>query len=120
MSETWRSISDIKQISDNQISARAAAPADSPWFSGHFPGNPILPGIAQLAIAFDVIKVFYYNKNLRIESVKKVRFKSLVKPEEMLDIMVTKVDNFSNAYSFKISTENNIACSGIINIKETD
>ncbi|HSF41034.1 MAG TPA: hypothetical protein VLT87_14655 [Thermoanaerobaculia bacterium] len=27
-------------------------PAGSPFFSGHFPGSPILPGIVQLALAF--------------------------------------------------------------------
>lgn len=27
-------------------------PAGSPFFSGHFPGHPLLPGIVQLALAF--------------------------------------------------------------------
>jgi len=25
--------------------------AASPWFAGHFPGHPVLPGIAHLALA---------------------------------------------------------------------
>jgi 3-hydroxymyristoyl/3-hydroxydecanoyl-(acyl carrier protein) dehydratase len=30
---------------------RIEIPADSPFFAGHFPGHPILPGIAHLALA---------------------------------------------------------------------
>ena len=31
-------------------SASASITADSPFFSGHFPGRPVLPGLALLAM----------------------------------------------------------------------
>lgn len=34
--------------SGDELSARLVFPPDSECFSGHFPGNPILPGVAQL------------------------------------------------------------------------
>jgi 3-hydroxyacyl-[acyl-carrier-protein] dehydratase len=121
MNESWYSLTNI-DVSQNSISAKAAVTADSPWFSGHFPGEPILPGIAELSIIFDIIKnEFYKNtKKLKILSLKKIRFKFLVKPEEILDIIVTLTENMTNTYSFKITLGNNIACSGIITVKETN
>ena len=39
----------------DRITASACVPADSVWYAGHFPGNPILPGIAILALVEEAI-----------------------------------------------------------------
>ncbi len=120
MNESWYLLSNLQCI-DNKISANAVVPAGSPWFSGHFPGEPIVPGIAELSLIYDVIKKFYYKKgNLQIASLKKVRFKYIVKPEELLNIIVTSAEEMVNTYSFKITAGDKLACSGFITLKETD
>ncbi|MFH0976910.1 MAG: hypothetical protein V1874_14100 [Spirochaetota bacterium] len=119
----WYSLSNLQLDSGKNISANAVVPADSPWFSGHFPGQPILPGIAELSIVFDLLKknhnITGNKNNLIILSLKKVRFKVLVKPEELLNIKVIQVENSANTYSFKITAANKLTCSGTIAVTET-
>ncbi len=38
-----------------RMTASAGVPGDSAWYAGHFPGNPILPGIAILALVKEAI-----------------------------------------------------------------
>jgi 3-hydroxyacyl-[acyl-carrier-protein] dehydratase len=122
MNDPWYSLINFESVSHNGISAKTVVPKDSPWFSGHFPGEPILPGIAELSMIFDLLKkIFSKNKiNVTIISLKKIRFKYIVKPDEILDIIVTSSDDSKNIYSFKISAGNNITCSGIITVAETN
>ena len=51
----WSLLKEIKVSNHNHIEALADVPADSPWFSGHFPGEPILPGIALVYMAEQAI-----------------------------------------------------------------
>ena len=121
MNESWYSLSNLQGNPDNIISANAFFPADSPWFSGHFPGDPIVPGVAQLSIIFDVIKKCYdKEKNATIVSIKKTRFKYLVKPEELINILITPDKKSANTYSFQITAGDKTTCSGIITLKEID
>jgi len=39
----WSLLKEIKVANHNYIEAIADVPADSPWFLGIFPGEPILP-----------------------------------------------------------------------------
>jgi 3-hydroxyacyl-[acyl-carrier-protein] dehydratase len=119
MAESWYTLSNLKSGTDVWVNANAVVPAGSPWFSGHFPGEPVVPGIAELSIIFDIIKKFFYDNftNLKIVSLKKVRFKYLIKPEEKLDIIVNSTGQ-SGTFSFRIAAGDNLACSGFINVEE--
>jgi 3-hydroxyacyl-[acyl-carrier-protein] dehydratase len=118
MSELWYSLSNL-QGTDDKVRANAVVPAGSSWFSGHFPDEPIVPGIAELSMIFDIIKSFYYKniENLKLVSYKKIRFKYIVRPDELLDIIITSVEKL-NTFSFKINAGDNLACSGYITVKE--
>lgn len=56
-----------------------------PVYEGHFPGNPITPGVMSLRMIRECAGTML-GKELRYAAVKSCRFLSLIKPGETLDI----------------------------------
>jgi len=113
----WHSLTYPDNPSSEMVSVDAETGPDSPWFSGHFPADPILPGIAQLEMAFEAIKGLR-RKGLRIAGVKKVRFKQVIRPDDKLNIIAAKKKGDPSAYTFRIMVNGELACSGIITVEE--
>ncbi|MCK5164611.1 MAG: hypothetical protein KAQ72_12885 [Desulfobacula sp.] len=80
---------------DNQhINASFQFKEDLDLFKGHFPGNPILPGIFQIEmVKYSLEKSF--DTCLLIKSVKKTKFSSLIHPGKTvyLDITINIKEN---------------------------
>lgn len=106
----------VKQTEQTEISREISVPPDSPWFSGHFPGEPILPGIAQLQLVFDAIRDFL-GEELTISSLKRVRFKQIIRPDDRMKISI-KPDE-KNKYSFTVTVNSEISCSGIMTVMKS-
>jgi len=84
-------------------------------FRGHFPGNPILPGIFQIEMVKYAIEKSY-KCCLCIKSIKKTKFSSLIHPEKSvyLDIMINKKEN--NQLSVRATLSVDDAVAGKINL----
>jgi 3-hydroxyacyl-[acyl-carrier-protein] dehydratase len=54
---------------------------DHPVFDGHFPGNPILPGVCTLQIAGELLSKYLDQKLMLVKS-DNIKFMSLVIPTE--------------------------------------
>jgi len=54
---------------------------DHPVFDGHFPGNPILPGVCTLQIAGELLSKYLDQKLMLVKS-DNIKFMSLVIPAE--------------------------------------
>lgn len=68
---------------------------NEPFFQGHFPGHPVMPGVFQLEAMAQVAGILL-NKKLKQEhriayfiSIDKARFRKLLKPGDQLRIEVT-------------------------------
>jgi len=114
----WYSLKNVRQSDSNEISADIQVLPDSPWFCGHFPGEPILPGIAQLGIVFDAIKQSC-NQNLKVSSINRVRFKQIIRPNDRLRITATPLMGETGSYSFRIMVEHEMVCSGVMTVTIT-
>lgn len=106
----WYLLLDLEIPAPNDIRARVLVDHDSPWFSGHFPDRPILPGIAQLKMVADVIGRAR-QEHLWIKRLHRVKFKRIVGPGEPLDIHATAT-NTDGLYAFRITHETEDVCSG--------
>ena len=115
--ESWYSLSNIKRSSSNEILADAMASGKSPWFSGHFPGEPILPGVAMLGMVFDAIKQAC-GKNIKISGVKRVKFKQIIKPGDKIQIIAREKNDDNSLYTFQIMVDSQIACNGIMTVEK--
>lgn len=118
MNDKWHSLSILNGITEGVISATVNVEADSCWFRGHFPGDPVLPGIAQLAMVYDAIKE--YNLNLKIIQIQRVKFKHIVRPNEVLGIRVERSRNKENSYNFTVMAGDNLASSGTLLTEMTE
>jgi 3-hydroxyacyl-[acyl-carrier-protein] dehydratase len=107
----WYSLTNINCSDEGKISADIKVKPDSPWFSGHFPGDPILPGIAQLAMVFDTIKQGIHD-DLKIAAVRRVRFKQIVKPGDQLKLTVQPISENPFSCSFRIMLKYEVVCTG--------
>ncbi len=115
----WHTLTDCTQTEPGKISACSRIPEGSLWFSGHFPGEPILPGIAQVKIVFDVLNQVS-NYNLILENISRIRFKKIVRPNDILNVIAIKHSEKPNLYTFKILLEEEIVCSGNMWVRTKD
>lgn len=83
---------------------------DTYWFSGHFPDNPVLPGIAQLKYVIDLISQ-QCGTNFQLAGLKRVKFRKIIQPGDMLDIRVTSAGE-ENQYTFQVTSNKEDVCSG--------
>jgi 3-hydroxymyristoyl/3-hydroxydecanoyl-(acyl carrier protein) dehydratase len=115
----WSTEVKIESVEQEGVSAIACVYSGSPWFSGHFPDDPVLPGIAQLAVVLDLIKKVT-GKQLKISRVRRVRFKHIIRPGETFQMVLKEKFDDKYSYSFKIMLKNEVACSGFIFATETE
>jgi 3-hydroxymyristoyl/3-hydroxydecanoyl-(acyl carrier protein) dehydratase len=62
---------------------------DSPVLAGHFPGHPILPGIAHLGLALDAARALE-ERALTLAALRGVRFRRPVRPGDVVDLVVAR------------------------------
>ena len=121
MEDQWQLLKDVKSTDPTRIEARALVPADSFWFSGHFPGEPILPGIALIHIVWQAIiqNAGKASEGIMLDALKRVRFTQPVLPGENLSVLITEDQPAEEtSYSFKVMSKENVICSGLIAAKK--
>ncbi len=112
----WYSTLDLETSDTGKMVLNARVPPDSPWFDGHFPGDPTLPGIAQMEMAVDAVRLVE-GRNISVEKFRKVRFKRVIRPGENLKIVVTPKKTEDGSYAFRILVEDELACNGVLFVK---
>ncbi len=117
MKGRWNLIGEVKSDKPNEIEALAYVPTDSPWFVGHFPGEPILPGIALIHMAEQAIirHTEKRSEQVKFSALRRVRFTQPVRPGETLSLSISGEEvGEETLFSFKVANKENIVCSGLI------
>jgi 3-hydroxyacyl-[acyl-carrier-protein] dehydratase len=129
--EPFRFIDEIISLDDEQIVGAYRFREDEYFYRGHFPGNPITPGVilietmAQVGVVAFGIYLLSRQKNIRPEQMKLpislfsvadgVEFKKIVVPGERVIIKARKMYFRKNTIKANVSMENEngeIICSG--------
>lgn len=105
-------------MNDTGCDARIKLPSDSRWFDGHFPGNPVLPGIAQLGMVADLLS-WALARRLMVTSVGRVRFKQMLWPGDCIDLSVTPKSGHEGMFAFQITKDGQMVCNGNITVGES-
>ena len=75
-------------------------PRDLSWFHGHFPGQPVLPGVVQLHWAVIVARALFEFPGSPQE-IKRLKFKKVVIPPQVLELSISMQG--SNEVQFEFS-----------------
>ena len=103
-------IDKIIDIAETGATASLSVRSDLPFFEGHYPGNPIMPGVLLCESVFQTGAIFLAdylkNESLKDEDVTPVlsrirdaRFKRMVLPGDEIEISVSLKDQIGQFYN---------------------
>lgn len=98
-------LSEIQEAKEGVRRFAVEVPAASPLFAGHFPGHPILPGVAQLAMVERVLGP--------LSGVRNVKLRRPVSPGDRLELRISGPREDGTA-RFELSQDGEMAGSGIV------
>jgi 3-hydroxyacyl-[acyl-carrier-protein] dehydratase len=115
LTDRWKLLKETRRVAPGMLEADITVPPDSIWFSGHFPGQPILPGIALISAVCEIIENEARERGeaVAISSLKRVRFTGPVRPGETIHLSVTGEDgSLTGSLSFKVAVHGQVICTG--------
>ena len=109
--EPFLFVNSVIETTDKTITTNYKVTGDEDFFKGHFPGNPIVPGVILQEALFQTGACLMASGDTPglgvVTKVTNARFKNLVKPGDELLMEVSLVDQLDNAYFFKGKTKVN-------------
>jgi 3-hydroxyacyl-[acyl-carrier-protein] dehydratase len=101
-------IDEVVECTTDSIHARKRVPLDLDVFRGHFPGQPVLPGVLLCEAALQAgALLISHNAPLEaghlpvVTRMNNTKFRRIVRPGELLDIHAQLSDQLSNAFFLK-------------------
>jgi 3-hydroxyacyl-[acyl-carrier-protein] dehydratase len=124
-------IDSVLDYTDSTLTAVKNVSINEPYMQGHFPGNPIMPGVlmveamaqASTVLAFkyiegnvsmaDMVK-YFATGNILFVGADQVRFKRVVRPGDQLHVHSTLTRHARNLFDFdtQITLNGIIVCEG--------
>ncbi|MDA8126565.1 MAG: MaoC/PaaZ C-terminal domain-containing protein [Deltaproteobacteria bacterium] len=109
-----------QSVTAEEITAAAAVPGGSLWYDGHFPGHPILPGIAILAFVKEAIVTAERTegREVAITGLRRVRFRLPVDPGDRMEIRIVREQKGGRrSYPFTVALAAEPVCTGIFSAR---
>ena len=98
----------VVELTDNKIKATREMQSDEWFFQGHFPGNPIMPGVLICESIFQAAGILLAKilggiggGTPVLTRISNARFKNIVRPGDLLELQAEVVETVSNASFMK-------------------
>ena len=109
----------INYAPKESITALKNVTCNEPFFEGHFPNNPIVPGViiveamaqtAGIVVSYDLRE--FNDKSVLFMSVSKAKFRKPILPEDNVNFEVKFINRVKQVYKFNgFATKNNVKVS---------
>ncbi len=111
----------VTELKENEsISVIKNVTINEPFFQGHFPGNPVFPGVLMLEAMAQATGVLAFKSNPDFQKgslylfvcIDKARFKRQVIPGDTMEITATLLKKARNMWKFsaEIHVDGELAC----------
>ena len=99
---------DSEKISDNQADFTVRLNPSHPIYSGHFPNDPITPGVCVVQIAIDLFSHLRLQEYI-LSQAKSIKFIQIIRPNEyeQVDYHLTWEPLEDNSFQVKVVVSNN-------------
>ena len=98
----------IVELTTTKIKTTKEISPEEPFFKGHYPGNPIMPGVLICESIFQTGAILLFSiigdagDGIPVLTrVSNARFKNMVKPGALLELEAELVEKVSNAFFLK-------------------
>tara|TARA_Y100000588_G_scaffold88529_1_gene94663 strand:- start:484 stop:924 length:441 start_codon:yes stop_codon:yes gene_type:complete len=105
-------VDEIVEITDSGAIARLKVSPESSFFEGHYPGNPIMPGVLLCESVFQT-GALYLSKSLGADAldaskvnpvltrIRDARFKRMVLPGDVIEVSVMAEDSVGKFHNLR-------------------
>jgi 3-hydroxyacyl-[acyl-carrier-protein] dehydratase len=105
-------VDEVVEMTDTKIRATKEISPDEAFFTGHYPGNPIMPGVLICEAIFQTGAILLSGMvgdigggTPVLTRIGNAKFKNMVKPGAVLEMEAELVEKVSNAFFMKGSAK---------------
>lgn len=82
----------VHPVTEDKFRVRLQIPKELPYFDGHFPENPVLPGVAIIDFSVEALRTQAHVIKILL-GVKSAKYLALVAPMDVLVLECTKLSS---------------------------
>jgi len=98
------------EVSSDAVRLRYKLSAESPYFEGHFPAEPLFPGVAQLGLVLNAARLL--GGPFALAGLRGVRFRRLLRPGDECEVSLARVEPAS--LRFEVRSAEGVAAAGVL------
>ncbi|MCL6584761.1 MAG: 3-hydroxyacyl-ACP dehydratase FabZ [bacterium] len=100
----------ICELSEDRIKTTKKVRAEDPFFQGHYPGNPIMPGVLICESIFQSGAILIAKKTGSVAGqggvpvltrIQDAKFRSMIKPDDVMETEVEMIETLGGVYFLK-------------------
>lgn len=80
-------VNEFNELADNKFLASLTINKEHDIFEGHFPGQPVTPGVCMMQIIKELAEK-WSGSTLQLKTAKNIKFMAIINPENNPDIQV--------------------------------
>ncbi len=107
----------IKQ-SENEITVQKMVSSNEEYFQGHFPANPVMPGVLLVQIMIEACQALHAENSIHLTKMNRVKFRKMIRPGDSLIVKVERKNSQKLQFIGKTMLDDKVVCSAELEFLE--